>query len=115
MSGKSDAESDAATIRTTPQGVARKFVPPGKHWIPSVSPSRVVGDEGLETGDATFSSDNTLCQLAISTDAESDAFPSDDAPAGDRFAASLLMIAGLPLSDADKAEAVKWLLREAGR
>ena len=73
-----------------------------------------MGDEGLEPGDATFIPDNTLCQLAISTDAESDAFPSDDAPAGDRFAASLMMIAGLPLSDVDKAEAVKWLLREVG-
>ena len=77
--------------------------------------ARGVGDEGLEPGDATVSSDNTLCQLAISIDAESDAFPSGHAPACDRFATSLMMIAGLPLSDTDKAEAVKWLLREAGR
>jgi hypothetical protein len=31
------------------------------------------------------------------------------------FAAALMMIAGLPLSDADKSEAVKRLLREASR
>ena len=74
-----------------------------------------MGDEGLEPGDATFSSDNALCQLAISTDAESDEFPLDCAPAGDRFAASLLLIAGLPLSDADKAEAIRRLLREVVR
>lgn len=37
------------------------------------------------------------------------------AAGSDGFAAALLMIAGLPLSDADKAEAVRRLLREAGR
>ena len=32
----------------------------------------------------------------------------------DGFAAAMMMIAALPLSDSDKAEAVKRLLREAG-
>ncbi len=36
---------------------------------------------------------------------------SEHEPAETDFAAALLMIAGLPLSDADKAEAVKRLLR----
>jgi len=39
----------------------------------------------------------------------------ENEPAEAGFAAALMMIAGLPLSDADKAEAVKRLLREAGR
>jgi hypothetical protein len=33
----------------------------------------------------------------------------------DAFAAALMLIAGLPLSNADKADAVKRLLRDAGR
>ena len=41
--------------------------------------------------------------------------PGAGATGSDGFAAALLMIAGLPLSDADKAEAVKRLLRDAGR
>ena len=36
-------------------------------------------------------------------------------PAETDFAAALLVIAGLPLSDADKAEAVRRLLRGKGR
>jgi len=71
-------------------------------------------DTGLETEVTTRIPDNTLCQLAIATDAETDAIPSVREPRYDRFAESLMMIAGLPLSDADKAEAVKRLLREVG-
>ena len=74
-----------------------------------------MGDEGLETDSATGFSGNTLDQLTIATDAESDAILSEREPGYDRFTESLMMIAGLPLSDADKAEAIKRLLREAGR
>ena len=56
-----------------------------------------------------------LGQLEIATDAESDAILSEREPGYDRFAESLLMIAGLPLSDADKAETIRLLLRVANR
>ena len=39
----------------------------------------------------------------------------ENGPGETDFAAALLMIAGLPLSDADKAEVVKRLLKDAGR
>ncbi len=72
-------------------------------------------DEGLETDSATCLPDNALGQLAIATDAESDAILSERKPGCDRLTESLMMIAGLPLSNADKAEAIKRLLREAGQ
>lgn len=73
------------------------------------------GRRGTGTKDATGFSDNTLGQPAITTDAESDAILSEREPGCDRFAESLMMNAGLPLSDADKAEAIKRLQREARR
>mgnify|MGYP001008670126 CR=1 FL=1 len=72
-----------------------------------------MGDEGLETNSATHISSNTLGQMTITTDAESDAIPLACKPECDRFAESLVMIAGLPLSDADKTEAIKLLLSNA--
>ncbi len=74
-----------------------------------------MGNEGLEPEATTCIFDNALGQPGIATDAESDAIPSVREPGCDRFAESLMMITGLPLSDADKAEAVKRLLREAER
>ncbi len=74
-----------------------------------------MGDKGLEMEDATSFNGNALCQMDISTDAESDAIHSIREPECDCFAESMMMIAGLPLSDADKAEAIKRLLREARR
>ncbi|MFO1007722.1 MAG: hypothetical protein U0929_17290 [Planctomycetaceae bacterium] len=53
--------------------------------------------------------------MDIATDAESDAVLAERESGNDRFAESLMVIASLPLSDADKAEAVKRLLRGAGR
>lgn len=72
-------------------------------------------DEGLETDFATSSASNALGQVDIATNAESDAIPSESKPGCDRFTESLMMIGGLPLSNADKAEAIKRLLREAGQ
>lgn len=74
-----------------------------------------MGNEGPETDSATCISGNTLCQMDIATDAESDAVLAERESGNDRFAESLMVIASLPLSDADKAEAVKRLLRGAGR
>ncbi len=93
-----------------------------KHWVPSVSPRGRVGDEGLEPNVSTHNPDNGLRQPAFSSDAESDVI-SDvalvmETPATsmiDAFTTALMMIAALPLSDADKAEVVRRLLTEAGR
>ena len=63
--------------------------------------------------------DNSACTTTCTNlpeNAHSDGSePGTGSPGSDRFAAALMMIAGLPLSDTDKAEAVKRLLREARR
>ena len=75
--------------------------------VPSGPPSGLTSTEsaGCTTG-CTSSTENAL---------GSDSKPGDGSTGSDGFAAALMMIAGLPLSDADKAEAVKRLLRDAGR
>ena len=70
----------------------------------------------LSANEVTTNS-NLACTHACTTSAKS-GVPSDGTVAGaasNLFAAALVMIAGLPLSDADKAEAVKRLLAQGQR
>ena len=75
--------------------------------VPCVNPSEVTAShsDGCTTGCTSETEKSVLKPTETGT----------GATGSDGFAAALLMIAGLPLSDADKAEAVKRLLREAGR
>lgn len=69
-----------------------------------------MGDEGLEPDDASCLRDKDLGQLLISTDAESDATYHEETSDLRQFAASLAMIAGLPITPEEKADAVRLLL-----
>ena len=63
------------------------------------------------------SSGNRDCTVACTKSTESSLKCADEqvaVPESNHFASALMMIAGLPLSDADKAEAVKRLLRGNG-
>lgn len=73
-----------------------------------------MGEEGLEPDDVSPLQDNDLGQLLISTDAESDATWQECPSAPLQFSAALAMIAGLPISAAEKAEAVRRLLGSQG-
>ncbi len=86
---------------------ATSCTPSKNDGIPSDNPSEVTSSgESACTTACTNSTENAL-RISLGIRA--------GLGGSDGFAAALLMIAGLPLSDADKAEAVRRLLREAGR
>ena len=82
-------------------------MPCNKVTVPSANPS------GLTSADSAGCT--TGCTSSPENAHLSGSEPGAGSTGSDGFAAALMMIAGLPLSDADKAEAVKRLLRDAGR
>ena len=92
----------------------------GRYRDRTCDPFRVKEDDHSSnclSGQDVTTIGNPACTTACTKSTESSLKSADEqvaVPESNHFAAALLMIAGLPLSDADKAEAVKRLLRGNG-